>query len=431
MGQPGVGGRGAGRRDGAVRGAARALGVVETLEGQVRAGLDTCRAAVDASIAPHRWALANAMLAMISFEVGDTEDALRIALDGAAVSQRAGFESSFGTFHHGVAARCLVRLGRWTEADDVLAGAAAVESTPIGAIQLDSAAASLAARRGDRAAAVGLVARLRAHPSDAFSDAIKDASAIDIHLAAKEWERAATIAGRALTPDPGTDPRLIARFTAGFITANVELTLDRLARQERVDIEAVADELEIRLEVGRAHPSSNSPATTSDLSFAAAMITRLTKADADAFSRAASAAEHVGDAWLAASAKLLEAEAAATGGAAARAVEAIRAAHATATGLGAQPLVADVEALARRARISLEASAVRALGQEDAIRLGLTSRESEVLALVTAGRTNREIGAELYVSEKTASVHVSNILRKLGVGSRVEAAAVAQRVGMA
>ncbi len=50
---------------------------------------------------------------------------------------------------------------------------------------------------------------------------------------------------------------------------------------------------------------------------------------------------------------------------------------------------------------------------------------------MTRGRTNREIGAELYVSEKTASVHVSNILRKLGVTSRVEAAAVAQRAGVA
>ena len=73
----------------------------------------------------------------------------------------------------------------------------------------------------------------------------------------------------------------------------------------------------------------------------------------------------------------------------------------------------------------------RALGERDATRLGLTTREAEVLALVAAGRTNREIGAELYVSDKTASVHVSNILRKLGVSSRVEAAAIAQRVGMA
>ncbi len=49
---------------------------------------------------------------------------------------------------------------------------------------------------------------------------------------------------------------------------------------------------------------------------------------------------------------------------------------------------------------------------------------------MAAGRTNREIGQLLFVSEKTASVHVSNILRKLGVSSRVDAAAVAQRLGV-
>ena len=64
-------------------------------------------------------------------------------------------------------------------------------------------------------------------------------------------------------------------------------------------------------------------------------------------------------------------------------------------------------------------------------RLGLTAREAEVLALVAAGQTNRQIGEQLFVSEKTASVHVSNILRKLGVTSRVDAAAVAQRLGVA
>jgi DNA-binding NarL/FixJ family response regulator len=74
---------------------------------------------------------------------------------------------------------------------------------------------------------------------------------------------------------------------------------------------------------------------------------------------------------------------------------------------------------------------VALLGQADVVRLGLTSREAEVLNLVAAGKTNREIGTELFVSDKTASVHVSNILRKLGVSSRVDAAAVAQRVGVA
>ena len=63
-------------------------------------------------------------------------------------------------------------------------------------------------------------------------------------------------------------------------------------------------------------------------------------------------------------------------------------------------------------------------------RLGLTERERDVLRLVAVGRTNREIGAELYMSPKTASVHVSRILRKLGVRGRVEAATAAHRLGL-
>ena len=61
---------------------------------------------------------------------------------------------------------------------------------------------------------------------------------------------------------------------------------------------------------------------------------------------------------------------------------------------------------------------------------GLTRREVEVLALVAAGRTNRQIGQELFITPKTAGVHVSRILAKLGVAGRGEAAAVAYRLGL-
>jgi DNA-binding NarL/FixJ family response regulator len=67
---------------------------------------------------------------------------------------------------------------------------------------------------------------------------------------------------------------------------------------------------------------------------------------------------------------------------------------------------------------------------DELARFGLTEREREVLALVAAGRSNPEIARELYISAKTVSVHVSNILTKLGVGGRVEAAAVAHRLGI-
>jgi DNA-binding CsgD family transcriptional regulator len=61
---------------------------------------------------------------------------------------------------------------------------------------------------------------------------------------------------------------------------------------------------------------------------------------------------------------------------------------------------------------------------------GLSAREKEVLALIAQGRTNREIGERLFISQKTVGVHVGNILAKLRVSGRVEAAAVAIRLGL-
>jgi DNA-binding CsgD family transcriptional regulator len=94
--------------------------------------------------------------------------------------------------------------------------------------------------------------------------------------------------------------------------------------------------------------------------------------------------------------------------------------------LGARPLAGEAGTLARSARISLGAG--RDGDGPTSHRLGLTPREFEVLRLVAAGRSNPEIAAELFISAKTASVHVSNILAKLGVSGRGEAAAQAHRL---
>ncbi|MGH3151987.1 MAG: helix-turn-helix domain-containing protein [Streptosporangiaceae bacterium] len=101
----------------------------------------------------------------------------------------------------------------------------------------------------------------------------------------------------------------------------------------------------------------------------------------------------------------------------------------------AAPIAEELAALARRARLRLEPAMVKASGAQPPsadpmARFGLTEREREVLALVAAGRSNPEIGRILFISTKTASVHVSNILAKLGVSGRVEAAAVAHRLGV-
>jgi DNA-binding CsgD family transcriptional regulator len=103
---------------------------------------------------------------------------------------------------------------------------------------------------------------------------------------------------------------------------------------------------------------------------------------------------------------------------------------AAACGPGERPAAA----LARRARLSLdeEEPTMREAADPagELVRLGLTGREREVLLQLAAGRSNAQIARILFISPKTAGVHVSNILAKLSVSGRVEAAAVAHRLGL-
>ncbi|HVF13430.1 MAG TPA: AAA family ATPase, partial [Acidimicrobiales bacterium] len=117
--------------------------------------------------------------------------------------------------------------------------------------------------------------------------------------------------------------------------------------------------------------------------------------------------------------------------------DALREARSIAVDLGAEPLRAEVDDLARRARLDVIGPAgvdTAATGpptfESPAEAAGLTKREAEVLGLVAAGRSNRQIAETLFMSEKTASVHVSRILTKLAVSSRGEAAALAHRLGL-
>ncbi len=95
--------------------------------------------------------------------------------------------------------------------------------------------------------------------------------------------------------------------------------------------------------------------------------------------------------------------------------------------LGARPLLRALADLGRRSRLSPGHAA--GAGPASPLRQ-LTAREAEVLRLLAAGRSNKEIAAELFITSKTASVHVSNILAKLGAASRTEAAAIAHGEGI-
>jgi DNA-binding CsgD family transcriptional regulator len=106
-------------------------------------------------------------------------------------------------------------------------------------------------------------------------------------------------------------------------------------------------------------------------------------------------------------------------------------AHGIATRLGAQPLRRQIEATAQRARIDLSGDLhATAKKAKPAAKFGLTARELEVLQLLVAGRMNRDIAKTLFITENTAGVHVSNILGKLGVARRTEAAAIAHELGL-
>jgi DNA-binding NarL/FixJ family response regulator len=134
-----------------------------------------------------------------------------------------------------------------------------------------------------------------------------------------------------------------------------------------------------------------------------------------------------------ASALLRHAEALIRSGDSDGAAPAVREAHELARGMGAAPLLAEIETLARRARVRMpdaSSSEDRREPPDELTRLGLTARETEVLRLVAEGLSNSQIAGKLFISPKTASVHVSNILSKLGVATRVEAAALAYRRGL-
>jgi DNA-binding CsgD family transcriptional regulator len=192
------------------------------------------------------------------------------------------------------------------------------------------------------------------------------------------------------------------------------------ARDERLrdDTTALADRLRT---IAEKLETSGPAQQASRLTFAAAdaQISGGSSAEVlEAWDQATAAWAAVSEPYPRAQALLHATEAALAGGDRDGAAGRLRQAAAVAADLGADLLLQDIALLARRGRIVLDV----AVGAGDH---GLTGRELEVLRLVAAGRSNRDIANELFISPKTASVHVSNILGKLGAASRGEAAAKA------
>jgi DNA-binding CsgD family transcriptional regulator len=151
---------------------------------------------------------------------------------------------------------------------------------------------------------------------------------------------------------------------------------------------------------------------------------------AELWRRAIDNCNTVGWPWLEARSRLRCAEAMLAAGSPVPAVsELLRRAHLTFLKLGAQPLLEETESLARITRVNLSTPVPLAATPRAPSGFAiLTPREREILSFLVAGRSNGEIAKQLVISNKTVSVHVSNILRKTGTSTRVEVAALAERL---
>ncbi|MBV9799768.1 MAG: AAA family ATPase [Solirubrobacterales bacterium] len=229
------------------------------------------------------------------------------------------------------------------------------------------------------------------------------------------------------------DVARIARVSAAG--ARIEADIAQRARdlrEKRDERDAIA-RARIHMQRLRAAAQEGGPVERAWSATGAAELARARgRNDPALWSKAARAWDAIDRPYLAAAVRWREAEAHVEAGERSTATEPAEAALETANRLGSRWLQEEITALGFRARLDLgeRASAERDGGPaaEPEDPFGLTPRERQVLALIAEGATNRQIGAALFMAEKTASVHVSRILSKLGVSSRTQAAAVAHRL---
>ena len=366
-------------------------------------------------------------------QVGRIEESIAFAQEGIERVRQLGADRGFGDFLRGEIAARLLRLARWDEARGLLAELLSRAPTGVSEAMCRNHLAQLLAERGDLEQATIHYERSREVLLDAADSqwlGILNQAAATIAL----WEgrpddAAASIAACLRAVEGAERPFMTARL----YELGVRACADQLQRvpadpSERKHQEEIAAGLVARLDsVGGTSPVR--PVVGASRAGAAAEFSRISGVEAPtSWARAEDAWERLGDSYLAAYARWRHAEAVLAAGDRAEAERLARQALAVAVTLGARPLHEQIRAFASRARLELERSAATS-GTQALERLELTARELEVMSLLAAGRTNREIAAELVISDKTASVHVSHILTKVGARNRVEAASLAHSLG--
>ncbi|MDQ1374547.1 MAG: hypothetical protein QOJ09_1885 [Actinomycetota bacterium] len=426
--------------------AGNTLGVCLVEQGDTDRGIALVREALaiaEELAHPDQISRAYANLTHVLSQVGRTEEAAAVTLDGVA---RGGSFVDVRLNSAGQnSAEALLRLGRWDEAEELLSrlsdrgagscqyGFYAVNSLPaLRRGRFDEADRLLATAEGLAIGRNTLQERGWIHQLRA-----------ELCLEQDEPAAAMREIDQALTIGAGTDDEDIrAEVVALGLRALADTARASSATRRRID-----EDKQQRLARGFVEDAEGfargyvergwapNPRLEALAALCRAEESRLLEPDGELWFAAASAWDACREPYPAAYCRWRAAEALlATKSERGRAIEAVHAAWRVGSSLGARPLQARVERLAERARIPLPESAeppTLSPAQAAAEDLGLTPREVEVLTQLTRGRTDREIADELFISKKTASVHVSNLLRKLDVGNRMEAAAIGQRARLA
>ena len=339
-------------------------------------------------------------------------------------------------------AEALIRIGRFEEAEDLLNRMArGIGNCVFGPFAVR---AMIAIRRGLLDDASDML--VKAEEMSGGIDTVNVQGWLhtlraEIHLERGEPQAAMEEVDRALTTAVGSDEDVLVLEMHSLGLRGLADDLDEArAKQRRIDLDKVQrlasgmlGEVEALMAARAAHGHAQTLSISAFVALCRAEASRVTEPDPDLWQEAAARWDDAHEVYPAAYCRWREAEYLLSARLdRKRAAASAQAAWRSAVHMGTPMLRTRIERLAERARITLTPdepttpSPARTLADD----LGLTLREVEVLAQLARGRTDRQIAEELFISKKTASVHVSNLLRKLDAANRVEAAEIGQRAGL-
>jgi DNA-binding CsgD family transcriptional regulator len=412
------------------------LGVLQAQRGELDAGLAALRTSFTLALRAGSLenvvrAAANQMYLLII--AGRFAEALQVARDGQRAARSLDAPPALTWILDNNAVAVLTATGRWAEAEQLLAdpdGELAANATRY----LQLMRLELAVGRGESERAAELAANLRKSPEDPRVTGPLHACLAEQALNAGDPAAAAAEVAEGLTAVHGA---ALAEEEIRLLAAGARASADLAVLPARVrprDLVAgwgtLAATFAERAEaIAGRHPGRPELAAFGTL--AAAEQARGAGHDDRATWRcAADAWQLAGQPYREAYARLREAEAAVRAGRREQAARALAACQSLARQLPAAPLLTQAGELARRARLAGRAGPRAGFAAAGA-RADLTDRETEVLALLARGDSNRQIAQALFISDRTVAVHISRILGKLGVRNRTEAATIGARLGLA